>query len=119
MIEEQLAAKYTSELMYSIQKHVLLHMFFLDEAHNLSLEAEEMLIRPPSFMGSYQSSETTKQHQQPQIEEQSTKRDPSSIDMPVTNNQISDRGIQTNIIFIQKPQAVASKKSPSMATIWL
>jgi len=45
MTEEQLAAKYTSGLKYSIQKHVLLHnMFSLDEAHNLALEAEEIVI---------------------------------------------------------------------------
>jgi len=43
MTEEQLAVKYTSGLIYSIQKHVLLHVFSL-EAHNLTLEAEEMVI---------------------------------------------------------------------------
>ena len=47
MTEEQLAAKYTSGLIYSIQKHMLLHnMLSLDEAHNHALEAEEMVIRP-------------------------------------------------------------------------
>ena len=45
MTEEQLSVKYTSGLMYSIQKYVLLHnMFSLDEAHNLALEAEEIVI---------------------------------------------------------------------------
>ena len=29
--------------------------------------------------------------------------------MPTTNNQMSGRGIQTNVIFIQKPQAAISK----------
>jgi len=44
MTEKQLAAKYTSGLMYSIKKHVLLHyMFSLDESHNLALETEEMI----------------------------------------------------------------------------
>ena len=52
MTEEQLAANYTSGLMYSIQKHVL-NVFSLDEAHNHTLEAEEMVIRPPPFMRSY------------------------------------------------------------------
>ena len=45
MTEEQLAIKYTSGLIYLIQKYVLLHnMFSLDEVHNLALEVEEMVI---------------------------------------------------------------------------
>jgi len=41
--------------MYSIQKHVLLHyMFSLDEAYNLALEPEEMMILSPPFMRFYQ-----------------------------------------------------------------
>ena len=64
MIEEELAAKYSKELMYSIQKHVLLHnVFSLDEAHNLALEAEEMMIQPLPFMRFYRSNETTEQYQ--------------------------------------------------------
>ena len=59
MTEEQLAKKYISELMYSIQKHVLLHnMFSLDEAHNLALEAKDMVIWSPLFMRFYWSNET-------------------------------------------------------------
>jgi len=51
MTKEQLVTKYTSGLIYSIQKHVLLHnMFSLDEAHNFALEAEEMVIQPPPFI---------------------------------------------------------------------
>jgi len=102
--------KYTNELMYSIKKNVLLHnMFSLDEAHDLTLEAEEMVIRPSSFMRSYQSNKITEQHQQSPIEEQSTKRDSSSIDMPTTNNQMSGRGIQTNVTLVQIPQVAVVK----------
>jgi len=95
------SGKYTSELMYSIQKHVLLHnVFSLDEAHNLALEAEEMVIWPRPFMRSYRSNETAEQHQQPPIKDQSTKRVSSSTDMLATNNQMSGRDIQTNATFI-------------------
>ena len=93
MTEKQLAVNYASRLMYSIQKHVLLHVFSLDEAHNLALEAEEMVIRYLPFRRSYRSSETAKQHQQPPIEEQSTNRASTSTIMPATNNQMSGRGI--------------------------
>ena len=68
-----------------------------------------MVIQPPPLERSYRPNETTKQNQQPLIEDQSTKRDPSSTDMPATNNQMSDRGIQTDITFIEKPQAAVSK----------
>ena len=84
-------------------------MFSLDEAHDLTLEAEEMVIRPSSFMRSYQSNKITEQHQQSPIEEQSTKRDSSSIDMPTTNNQMSGRGIQTNVTLVQIPQVAVVK----------
>jgi len=97
-------------LYIQFKKYVLLHnVFSLDEAHNLDLEAEEMVIQPPPLERSYRPNETTKQNQQPPIEDQSTKRDPSSTDMPATNNQMSDRGIQTDITFIEKPQAAVSK----------
>ena len=110
MTEDQLAAKYTSGLMYSLQKHVLLHnAFSLDEAHNLDLEPEEMVIQPPPFRRSYWSNETTEQHQQSPVEKQSTKRDSSSTDIPTANNQMSDRGMQTDVTFIQKSQANISK----------
>ena len=69
-----------------------------------------MVIRPSPFIRSYRSNETAKQHQQPPIEEQSTKRDSSLTDMPAINNQMSDRGIQTDVAFIQKPQAVSKAK---------
>jgi len=29
--------------------------------------------------------------------------------MPATNNQMSDRGIQTEVTFVQKPQAAVNK----------
>ena len=60
-----------------------------------------------------------KQHQQPPIEEQSTKGDSSSTNMLANNNQMSDLGIQTDITFIQKSQAVISKAKSSMTIIWL
>ena len=63
-------------------------------------------------MRSCLSNETADLRQQPLIEEQSIKRDPSSTDMPATNNQISGQGIQTDVIFIQKPQAAVSKVKP-------
>jgi len=62
MTEEQLAAKYTSGLKYSIQKHVLLHnVFSLDEANCLTLEVEEMVIRSLPFVRLYRSIETAEQ----------------------------------------------------------
>jgi len=71
MTEEQLAAKYTSGLIYSIQKYVLWHnMFSLNEAHNLTVETEEMVIWSSPFMRIYQSHQTAEQHQQQSIEEQ-------------------------------------------------
>ena len=70
MTEEQLAAKYTSVLMYSIQIHILLYnVFSLDETYSFTLEAEEMVIRPSPFRKSYRSNVTAEQHQQPTIEE--------------------------------------------------
>jgi len=50
-------------------------------------------------------------------EEQSTKRDSSSTHMPATNNQMSSRGIQTDVTFIQKPQAAIKKQNPLMTII--
>jgi len=54
---------------------------------NLALEEEEIEIRPRTFMRSYQSNETTELQKQPPIEEPSTQKDPSLIDLPATNNQ--------------------------------
>ena len=67
------------------------------------------MIWSPPFMRSYQSNVTTEPHQQPPTEEQSIKKDLSQTEMPATSNQMSDQGIQTDIIFIQKSQAVVSE----------
>ena len=59
MIEEQLAAKYNKELMYSIQKHVLSHnVFSLDEVHNLAFEAED--VGPKAICPSFDDNKTYK-----------------------------------------------------------
>ena len=39
---------------------------------------------------------------------QLTKRDSSSTDMPLTNSQMSGQGIQTDVTFLQNPQATVS-----------
>jgi len=67
------------------------------------------MIWSPLFMRSYPSNETEESHQQPPTEKQSTKKDSSSTDMLLTNNKMCDRGIQTDIIFVQKPQGVVSE----------
>ena len=51
-------------------------------------------------------------HQQPPIEEQSTKEDSSSTDMLATNNQMSEQGIQTNVTFVQESQAPVNEAKP-------
>jgi len=71
------------------------------------LKEEEMEIRPLPVMRSYQSNKTTKPQQQTPIEEKSTKGDPSSIDIPTTNNQISGQGIQTDVFFPKLEVAIS------------
>ena len=93
MIEEQLAAKYTRELIYSIQIHVLSHnVFSLHEAHNLAFEAEKMMIWSSHFMRFFGRTRQREPQQLP-TEEQSTKKDLSSTDMHVPNNQVCDQDI--------------------------
>ena len=56
------------------------------QAYSLALKEEEMEIQPTPGMSSYQSNKTAELQQQIPIEEKSTTGDPSSIDMPTTNN---------------------------------
>ena len=57
------------------------------QTHSLALGEEEMENRPRLFMRSYRSNEIAKPHQQPSIEEKSTKGDASLIDLSATDNQ--------------------------------
>ena len=62
----------------------------------------------PPVMRSYRSNKTAEPQQQTPIEDKSTKRDPLSIGTPTTNNQMSGQGIETDVVFYSKPQAVVS-----------
>ena len=75
--------------------------------HSLALEEEEMEIRSPPIMRSYRSNKTAESQQQTLIEKKSTKGDPSSIDIPTTNNQISGQGIQTDVFFPKLEVAIS------------
>ena len=75
---------------------------------SLALEEKEMKNRPQPVMRSYRSNETA-ELQQLSIEEQSTKRNSSSTDTPATNNQMSGKNIQTDVVFFPKPQEIVSQ----------
>jgi len=62
----------------------------------------------PPVMKSYRSNKIAEPQQQTLIENKSTKRDPSSTGIPTTNNQMSGQGIETDVVFYSKPQAVVS-----------
>ena len=62
----------------------------------------------PPVMKSYRSNKIAEPQQQTLIENKSTKRDPSSTGIPTTYNQMSRQGIETDVVFYSKPQAVVS-----------
>ena len=87
-------------------------MFFLDEAHNLTLEAEEMVIC--SHLSWDLIDRTRQQSNNSNYQLRATNQESFIIDWHAyTSNQMSKQGIQTDITFIQKPQAAVSKaKAP-------
>ena len=60
------------------------------QAHSFDLEEDEMENQPRLFMRFYQSNETAKPHQQPPVEEQSTKRDSSNFQATINHAQSLD-----------------------------
>jgi len=59
------------------------------QAHSLPL-VEEMENGPRPYMRSHQSNKTAEQHQQPPVEEQSTKKDSSSLQAIISQAQSFD-----------------------------
>jgi len=57
------------------------------QAYSLALEEEEMKNRPQPFMRSHQSNKTVEQHQQPQVEKQSTKKNSSNLQVIISQAQ--------------------------------